>query len=365
MISSGSRDFDLFGALIEAPDLLELVVQQCNGKKNNLRLACSRLRAAVDACATGMAWEHSTANLSTFLAEFRGTNGARNMAVLARCPRLQTVNFNGHHVADVSPLASCLGLRSVVNFCAGGDLAPFAALPHLEHLECCNSADLYDISAITACSALKYLDCSQTGVSQLPPPPVRLETLICHHTRLSDISALVAYTMLKHLDCSGCDIKILPPLPAGLETLNLRGTQCADLSPLATCIELRSLNCSNTPVLDLAPLAACVELRSLDCRDGFIQQLMPLLACKRLEVLECNDFDGVDDQTHQLLQAHPGLSVAIGYDDDEEEEEEEEDEEDGDGDWDALEYEMEGPGWEDEDGDGDEGGTDDSEGFTE
>ena len=307
MASSHSEDFDLFDALSSQQDLLELVVQQCSGHKNNLRLACSRLRAAVDACVTGLAWTKIG-----YLAK-----DEKHMAVLSRCPRLQALNFNGQIVEDLLPLASCIGLRRVTGLraaCwtrAAYSLGPlFAALTHLEHLECSHSEGMLDISALAACTSLKYLDCSLTMIKEeLPPLPVCLESLICHHTALTDISAVAACTALKHLQCSGCDIAILPALPAGLETLNISGTRCDDLSPLAVCAAFRRLDCIDTPV----------------------QDLMPLLACKQLEVLACPDFDGVADQTNLLLQAHPDLCLGITGSENSEDVDEDEDDWDGEG----------------------------------
>ena len=143
MDSSSIEDFDLFEAIFEAPDLLDLVVQQCRGSKNNLRLACSRLRSAVDACVTELAWTGFNPLV----------NEVEHMAVLARCPRLQTLEFNGHNVADLSPFASRIGLRKVTGLRAswtrlGRNLAPFAALTQLEHLECSRSTGISDISAL-------------------------------------------------------------------------------------------------------------------------------------------------------------------------------------------------------------------------
>ena len=311
MALTSSEEFELFEALCSQPDLLDLVVQQCSGCKNDLRLACSRLRAAVDACVIGLTWTR----FDPLVKE------AKRMAVLARCPRLQTLNFNGFPVVDLSPLTSCIGLRRVSGLyadCAwarlGGNLAPFAALTQLEHLDCSQSTGLSDISALIGCTALKYLDCSLTRIQQLPPLPISLETLICHNTLLSDISPLVACTALKHLDCHGCNITIIPPLPAGLETLNISGIggiQFFDLSSLAACPGLRSLDCSHASVRDLSPLTACVGLRSLDCTGTLIFDLLPLLACKRLEALEFSNFIFADVQTSQLLKAHPRLNITI------------------------------------------------------
>ena len=318
MASSSSEDFNIFEALSSQPDLLELVVQQCSGNKNNLRLACSRLRAAVDAFVTSLAWTATPESLADFT---KGGKKAQNMEFLSRCPRLQALDFNGRRVADLSPLAGCISLRKVTGvraycYASGGSLAPLAALTHLEHLqfESTGSPDFNfsELAALTACTALKDLDCSRTWITQLPPLPASLETLFCSRTPLTDISALTACSALKHLDCSDSSsvISILPPLPASLETLKISGTtHCADLSPLAACPGLRSLDCSHTPVQDLAPLAACTRLRSLDCRRTTVRNLLPLLACTQLEVLECSHFGGIAYQTNQLLQVIPGLIV--------------------------------------------------------
>ena len=352
MASSDCGEFDLFQALCSQPDLLELVVQQCNGHKNNLRLACSRLREAVDACVTRLAWKFNTISYDTSIfSDFNRAEGAKHMAVFARCPQLQTLYFSGRHVADLSPLATCNSLRWIYRICVD-DVTPFMALTRLEHIDCSSSAGLSDISALTACKVLKCLDCSRTNIKQLPPLS-GIETLICSNTPLTNISALVACTALKYLDCSWTRIKqlphlpcletlmcrnapslsdisalvgsttlkhlnccysgvtILPPLPASLETLSIVGTQCADFSPLAACHGLRSLDCSGTAVRDLAPLAACaslenlkvsgnhctdlsplsacVGLRSLDCSSTSVHDLDPLAACVGLRVLRCKD----------------------------------------------------------------------------
>ena len=337
MASSSSGAFDLFEAIYGAPDLLELVVQQCDsGSKNELRLACRKLKAAVEACITGLTWRDiALDDHSYFFADFRGAKAAKNMAVFARCPRLQTLHFNERQVLELSPIAVCTGLTRVTGICVGGNLAPFAALTHLEHLDCRYSAELSDISALAACTALKYLNFSgPSAVKRLPPLPACLETLICSNapllcdasalsacsalkhlecndTPLTDISALSACTALTHLDCRSCGITTLPPLPASLEILRISRTQCTFLSPLAACIKLCSLDCNHTPVRDLAPLAACWGLRFLNCKYTLVRDLMPLLACKRLEMLECDDFDGVDDQTGQLLLGRPELDVMV------------------------------------------------------
>ena len=280
MTSSSGDDFNLFEAIFDAPDLLELVVKQCSGKKNNLRLACSRLRAAVDACVTELTW----------MTRIFSVIEADRMVDLARCPQLHTLDFRVCRVDDLSPLASCLGLRRIngVKGLHDLNLAPLAALPHLERLDCDGSFGLSDISALIACKALKYLQCRLMAVTSLPPLPVSLETLICYGCRsLSDISALVACTSLKHLNCCGCGITIIPPLPSGLEILNISGTLCTDLSALAACSGLRSLDCVRTQVHDLSPLAAC----------------------KQLEYLDCDHFYGVDDQSRQLLQARPDVII--------------------------------------------------------
>ena len=376
--SGGGGGFDLFDALCSQPDLLELVVQQCSGIKNDLRLACSRIRAAVDACVIGLAWMTPVTKLAWLkldLFPFDGADGDESMAVLARCPRLLTIDFNRQRVTDLSPLASCISLRRITRICAGNDVTPCAALTQLEHLDCSQSVGLSDISALKACTALKYLNCCLTKIEQLPPLPASLETLICFQTPLSDISALTACTALKHLDCRNGGITILPPLPASLETLKISGNLIKDLSPLTACIGLRSLDCSSTLVQDLSPLAvcaglrsldccltevqdlailaACAGLRSLDCKFTHVQDLRPLLACKRLDVLVCSSFHGIGSQTRQLLQVRPKLRIVINEEGNEEDEDEDEDEdgwdeegeEDGEGngggtdDWDALEME--------------------------
>ena len=154
MASSSSEDFDLFEALCSQPDLLELVVQQCSGNKNNLRLSCSRLRLAVDACVIGLAWT----GLDPLV------NEAKRMAVLARCPRLQTVDFNGRPVADLSPLAACAGLRSLdCSHTWVQDLAPLTSCAELRSLDCRDTL-VEDLMPLLACTRLEMLECSDFDV---------------------------------------------------------------------------------------------------------------------------------------------------------------------------------------------------------
>ena len=298
----GGGDFDLFEALCSQPDLLELVVQQCSGRKNDLRLACSRLRAAVDACVTGMTWM----TLDRFKVR------AKHMVVLARCPRLQTLNFNGSPAANLSPLAAFTNLRTLCNLIAE-DIAPLAALTHLSFLSFDDSIGLTDISPLSACTALQFLECSGSRIRRLPLLAASLHTMWCSRCPfLSDISALVACKALTYLFCTYSAIARLPPLPAGLTTLDICGTRCADLSALAACTGLQVLHCGKTPVQDLTPLATCSALQSLHCTDTRVDDLMPLLACSRLQYLRCDGFAGVEDQTNRLFQINPGLKVKIG-----------------------------------------------------
>ena len=91
----------------------------------------------LDACVTGLEWIPVTHKLiKSNHAPFNGADGAKNMAVLARCPRLQTLDFNSQRVDDSSPMGACIGLRRITRICAGDDMTALAALTQLEHLEC-------------------------------------------------------------------------------------------------------------------------------------------------------------------------------------------------------------------------------------
>ena len=216
---------------------------------------------------------------------FNVSKGRQYMSILSRCPELRKIDFNvtyhGNCVSDMSYLTQCTGLLELSARFRATDLAPLAAaFSKLEHLNCSNSFWLSDISALAACTALTSLDCSCTSLVKVParlPPNLRHLRLSGPNPRWSarsplagssmsslDLSALVNCTTLKFLDCSDSGITRLPPLP-GLEHLNLSGTPCNDVSQLEGYASLVSLDISRAFVGNLEPLAACKKLRRLHC----------------------------------------------------------------------------------------------------
>jgi internalin A len=78
---------------------------------------------------------------------------------------------------------------------------------------------------------------------------------------------LASLTALRYLDCSRTPVSDLSPLQGltALQYLYCQDTQVSDLSPLQGLTALRCLYCQDTQVSDLSPLQGLTHLRILDC----------------------------------------------------------------------------------------------------
>lgn len=124
------------------------------------------------------------------------------------------------------------------------NLAPLAALDHLESLFCCGSG----------------------GEGQLvnlgPLASLKLKSLECWDNPLKDLSPL-ANMPLARLDISGTQVSDLKPLHGmPLAELVLSDTPVSDLSPL-TDLKLAELTINGTQVSDLHPLRNAVDASGL------------------------------------------------------------------------------------------------------
>jgi Leucine-rich repeat (LRR) protein len=173
-----------------------------------------------------------------------------------------------------------------------------------------NASDLPQVTRLPRLpqGSIAHLNISNTGISEVPGPLPRLQSLDCSSTPIQQLPALPSCFLLephdcwqleqlpaqlslclKALDCSGCNALQQPPtqLPLGLESLNC--TSCSALQQLPAQLppQLRMLNVSQcTALLELPALPA--SLSSLDS-DGCssLQRVHELPVLQHLTLKGC------------------------------------------------------------------------------
>ena len=171
------------------------------------------------------------------------------------------------------------------------------------------------LSSLAHLSNLKYLDLSDTNVSDLTflAKLTRLEGLDLAATSVKDLSPLTNLTALKTLrlcgntgqmpTCSGHvhDVSPLENLSA-LESLDLSRNPVASLWPLTKLLHLEELDLTGTRVIDLTPLAGLTRLKTLDVSATAIECLSPLKGLTGLNKLDLNLTPQVTDLSplHEL-----------------------------------------------------------------
>jgi len=184
------------------------------------------------------------------------------------CDEVEVV-CRGGHVVEIR-LARSLKVRGV-------DVAEFAGLLSLEHLDLSHTEVYGDVTALSALSSLVELNLRATGVfgdvqslgSLTGLRVLRLGGSDTQGNLSGDISGLQRLVKLRELEISGSDrvvgfLKALVPLQS-LQVLVLDDTQTeGDLNALAPLTQLRELSLAFTNVMgDIAPLAALTQLEVL------------------------------------------------------------------------------------------------------
>ena len=295
----------------EAPDdVFELIVSKCSdvydhgwgwGGLNAFRLANKRLKRVVESC-------------TTVLANRQYEDGPDSLPIpsIQRCGRIEKIvcyssnlrSLEGRpdglkrlwigyatHLSNLSPLASCLMMKSLVIWDSSiTDITVVSSMPLLGEFTCRKAAggpSIKDLSPLFSCPRLKELD-------------------LCGNSELKDLSPLSACTDLESLDISSCPL-------------------ITSLHPLSNQSNLKILGCSHCPLItSLDSLSTLLNLKTLDCY-GIDPQtsLLPLASCIGLKQLRCSPY--VVD-LEELMRRRPQLEVTeVG----EEAEEDNEDDTDG------------------------------------
>ena len=196
----------------------------------------------------------------------------------------------------------CPGLQSL--YCYNNQLTSLnvTGLTELGVLNCKNNPDLGDITGLSDCTIVHYLDCSNCGLTSLNVNSLsNLQELWCSNNLFttlsvynkSELTTLIAYhnSLLEELECYNCALTQLDVVECPvLNYIDCRYNQLTELylgsCPalmylLANDNQLTELNISNNPELvylwcnsnelTSLDLSHCSDdFRSLDCRANYI-----------------------------------------------------------------------------------------------
>ena len=213
-------------------------------------------------------------------------------------------------IKDISPLGSLRALERLVmpsGSFVGSEacLSSCTLLRHLDLHKCrAGNGVIFNLTALSACIHLEYLDLSHSPVSgSLAPllPCTRLQRLYLMECR--QVTALAPLASLVDLRMSGCnELRNLKPLTACVSLSTLYVCYCRrldSLAPLAACVQLKVLQlCGFMRYTSLKPIAACTNLVCLNLNgSNGIRSLTPLSALRAMEQLQvgqCNNLASLE-----------------------------------------------------------------------
>jgi Leucine-rich repeat (LRR) protein len=189
--------------------------------------------------------------------------------------RLETLVLQSSRITDLSVLTSMPNLKtlslceSLPSVCDIKYLSTLTALRTL-NMSCNFGVTTKAMVAICSLTALRSLDLSETGLTELGPlmELTWLRELKMDKTNVRDWDGLSCLVSLRHL--------------------HLAETEIASLTPLSTLTALRHLDISHTEVMDVGPLNGLItagSLSSLKLTRGRIQTLSPVMEHQKERVL--------------------------------------------------------------------------------
>jgi Leucine-rich repeat (LRR) protein len=168
-----------------------------------------------------------------------------HLSHLQRFKNLTTLDLEGTHLSDISPLI------------------PLSSLTTLE----LGDNSIIDISPVASLKNLTRLSFKGTLVSDILPITKlkKLTTLILWNERLNNVSVLASLTNLTELSLLSCSIRDISALAAlkNLKNLSLNWTYVHDIAPLRALHQLEELDLSSTQVNDISALNELKKLKRI------------------------------------------------------------------------------------------------------
>lgn len=167
----------------------------------------------------------------------------------------------------------------------------------------CNMKQISSLEGVQYFKNLKYLNCNDNFLQQLPPLPATLRNLLCRNNDLISLPFLP--NGLDKLYCHNNLLTWLPPLPDSLQLLSCRMNQLSELPELPQ--SLTYLSCALNVINSLPELPD-----SLYELDAYGNQLLCLPLLKRIVLLDfngnniqCKPNDGIVTYSSPSLSSLP------------------------------------------------------------
>lgn len=245
-----------------------------------------------DADASSVAQLYSLVNLSL------ANNGLTDISPLSVLGGLTSLDLSGNRISDLSPLRSLTSLR--VLYLDGNPITDFTPLQDLPELSMLSIKNIALSAQQRQALSLALPNCAIHSEAPSAAPQITLggatfETdsteLKLSGLGLTDISALSECSSLTFLDLSSNSIADISPLMSipHLETLILSANQISNIYPLMGLTSLRYLYLDGNRITDITALSGLSQLRELYLADN---PLTSLSGIENLNYLECLDISG-------------------------------------------------------------------------
>ncbi|WP_245947092.1 leucine-rich repeat domain-containing protein [Algoriphagus yeomjeoni] len=194
------------------------------------------------------------------------------------------------------------------------DLSPMEAMRNLKYVNLSNT-QITELGPISNVTFLEYLDVSNTPTSdiQFIKYSDRLKHLDISKTQITDISELVNLKAIRSLRVEETPILSFAVLNEfdSLQNLYIARSGFNNAENIKDLSKLEELDLSGNYLINFSQLSELASLRNLNLSNTNIQDLTPLVGLKNIEVL---DITGTEVSDISALNAKPELSKVLADD---------------------------------------------------
>ena len=250
-------------------------------------------------------------------------NQLSDLSALSSLGGLSMLDLSRNLISDLRPLSSLTGLRSLyLDENPIQDFSPLYALTGLTTLSI-RGIELSDRQLDELSLALPNCAIHSEAASESVPDitiggvtfKADVTDLDLSRMELTDISALSACRALRRLNLSGNQISDLSPLMdlQQLEWLNISENHVSDLRPLMAMVSLRTIYADANNIQSTVPLGALANLKELYLSANPLTDYSGLGKLTGLETLYLEDV-GMEDAALEALRGLTGLRLLSIYD---------------------------------------------------
>ena len=237
----------------------------------------------------------------------------RNLAGLEYATNLNSLNLNGNHISDITPLRDLTALTYLS--LSGNQISDITALKDLTVLTTLwiSQNKISDISSLENLTALTALSLNQNKISDISSLEnlTALTNLYLEGNKISDISSLenlTALTILYLDDNQVIDISALEDLTA-LATLENNRNQVSDITPLADLTALVRLELGSNQISDISSLEDLTKLTTLNLGFNQIEDISAIEDLTNLKSLSLYNNQIIDISALEDLTALTYLNL--------------------------------------------------------